>query len=204
MDFVASIWPYISDHPYLFIFLGMLVGGETFLLPAVYLASKGTLSYSLVFLFASASTLVSDTAWYVIGRVFPLEKILSWKKFAQSDKPEKILLVFRGHSRKVLFISKFVYGTRTIVQVLSGSIRMPYLRYSAVNLAGIASYLLVISVLAFFTRAGLDSFREIPYNEYVYVIIFIIVIVVAHICLKKWLGKKLTVPSYPLGTREGR
>src|SRR3989344_3115421 len=108
MELVTNIWSYIFNYPYLFLFLGMLVGGETFLLPAAYLAAKGTLTFPLVIFFAGLATLVSDTAWYIIGRFFPLNKILSWKMFFKKREISlKIFSVFKKHSQKLLFISKF-------------------------------------------------------------------------------------------------
>ncbi|MBI2630802.1 hypothetical protein HYW73_01110 [Candidatus Nomurabacteria bacterium] len=205
MELVANIWPYVSLHPYLFLFLGMLVGGETFLLPAAYLAAKGTLTFPLVIFFASLATLVSDTTWYFMGCFFQLEKILSWKIFFKKREISlKIFSVFKEHSRKLLFISKFVYGTRTLIQVLSGAIRMPFFLYTAVNLFGIMSYLMVISLAALLTKKSLANFAGISYNEYVSAAIFIFVIVLIHICLKKWLGKKLIAPSSQPGTKSGQ
>lgn len=205
MEFINLLWPYVSEHTYLFLFLGMLVGGETFLLPAVYLAARGTLPFSHIVILSSIATLISDTVWYSIGRFFPLERILLWKTFSKKrDLSLKIFSGFQKHSRKLLYTSKFVYGTRTVAQVLAGSIRMPFIIYSVVNLAGILSYLLVITGAAVLTKESLASFGQISYNEYVSVFAFIIVIGIVHICLKKWLGKKFTASSSQPGTKNGQ
>lgn len=202
MDFIIRLWPYVSIHPYLLLFLGMLIGGETFLLPAAYLAAKGTLSFPMIFLFAVLATLVSDTAWYSIGRFVSLPKILSWKIFSKKrDTMLKIFPKFQNHSEKILFISKFVYGTRTLAQIFSGTIRMPFIKYSIVNLAGILSYLAAICLMAVFTRKSLANFSEMSYNEYVVAAIFILLVVVIHICLKRWLGKKILASSSLHGMR---
>ena len=190
MEFIQTIWPHISAHPYVYLFLGMLVGGEAFLLPAVYLTIHGSLQVSAVFLFSALATLISDSAWYAVGRSFPLANILSWKRFsARRESYTKIYDGFRVHSQKLLFVSKFVYGTRTIVQILSGSIRMPFWRYSVVNLSGIMSYLASIFLLALFAEKSLASFRDISYNKYEFAAVFIILILIFHLCLKKWLNK---------------
>jgi membrane protein DedA with SNARE-associated domain len=203
MNFIIHSWPFIANHAYLLLFLGMLIGGETFLLPAVYLATKGAMSFPLLFLFAAAATVISDTCWYLIGRNFLLEKILSWKLFSKNrDVTDRIFSGFQRHSQKVLFISKFVYGTRTAAQVLSGSIRMPFIKYSVVNLAGIMSYLVLICVMAIFTKDGLANFGNISYNEYASIAIFIFIVITVHILLKKWLGKKILASSSQLGTKE--
>jgi membrane protein DedA with SNARE-associated domain len=202
MEFLTFIGPHVASHPYLYLFLGMVIGGETFFLPAVYLASQGVLHFSAVLAISALATLISDTAWYVIGRSFPLSRILSWKKFsARRDAYIKIFQVFKTHSKKLLFISKFVYGTRTMVQILSGSVKMSFLNYSFVNLAGITSYLLAVSLLAFITKHGLASLEYLSYNKYVSVGVFIILIAIFHLCLKKLLSKKFSASSSPLGTK---
>lgn len=202
MEFINFLWPHISDHPYAFLFIGMILGGETFLLPAVYLASRGLMDFPLLMLVAVAATISSDTVWYIIGRTFPLSKILSWKRFMKKREAyTKIFEGFQLHSQKLLFISKFVYGSRTIVQILAGSIKMPFLRYSAVNLAGIMSYLISIFLLALFARESLASFNDLSYNIYISIGVFIILIIIFHLCLKKWLSKKFSASSSQPGTK---
>ena len=202
MEFLIEIWPYILDNANLFLFLGMLVGGETFFLPAVYLSVKGTLNFSDILFFAVLATIISDTAWYALGRFFSLEKILSCKIFLKKrEEFAKIFGAFKKHSQKLLYISKFVYGTRTLVQIFSGAIRMPFLRYSAVNIAGIISYLFGIALLAILTKESLVSLEEMLYYEYVYIAVFILVVGIIHICLKKWLGKNFTASSFQPGMK---
>jgi membrane protein DedA with SNARE-associated domain len=202
MEFINLLWPYVSNNPYFFLFFGMIIGGETFLLPAVYLATRGDFPFSHIIILSSIATLISDTAWYSIGWFFPLERILSWKTFSKKREVSiKIFSVFQKHGSKLLYISKFVYGTRTLAQVLAGSIRMPFVTYSVVNLAGILSYLLVIIGAAILTKESLASFGQISYNEYVSVLAFIAVISIIHICLKKWLGKKFTASSSQPGMK---
>lgn len=171
-------------------------------MPAVYLATRGTLFFPSIVLLSGLATLISDSAWYFIGRFLPLEKILLWKTFLKKREVSlKIFEGFKNHSRKLLYISKFVYGTRTLVQVLAGTIRMPFVTYSIVNLAGIMSYLLVISTTAILTKKSLASFGQISYNEYVSAFVFILVIGIVHICLKKWLGKKFIASSSQPGMK---
>jgi membrane protein DedA with SNARE-associated domain len=202
MELINEIWPYVSNHTYFFLFIGMLMGGEAFLLPAIFLAIKGTVNFYLVLLFSILATLISDTAWYIIGRFFPLERILLWKIFLKKrELSDKIFLGLQKHGLKILFISKFVYGTRTLVQVLSGTIRTPFFKYSIVNLSGILSYLFTISFITFLIKESLDSFIKITYNEYAYLVVFILVIGILHICLKKWFSKKLLASSSRLGMK---
>jgi membrane protein DedA with SNARE-associated domain len=202
MELLTAMWPYVANHAHLFLFLGMLVGGETFLLPAIYLAIQGTLRFSDVLLLALLATVVSDVIWYTAGRFVPLEKIFSFGIFQKKREAfNKIIGVFKKHSQKLLYISKFVYGTRTIIQISSGVIRIPFLRYTTINLAGVISYLLVITLLAILTKESLVSLEEVVYYEYVSIAIFIVIIAVIHIWLKKWLGKNFTVPSSQPGTK---
>lgn len=196
-----SVWLYVLNHAYAFLFGGMLLGGETFFLPAMYFAVVGPLNAYIVLGLATLATLISDSIWYTLGRFVSLPQLLAYKFFKRRENSIlQMHEVFGRHGFKLLYLSKFVYGTRIAAQVLSGTVRMPFDRYLIVNLAGVVSYLGVISLAALAAQEGLASFEKTLRYGYVSIGIFIVIVAIIHLIFKKWLGKNFAPLSQP-GTK---
>ncbi|MCR4330867.1 MAG: VTT domain-containing protein [Patescibacteria group bacterium] len=181
---------------YVPVFIGLLLGGETVLVPAVYLSAVGILNPFLVFTLALAATLISDSLWYLFGKLmYQTRKLLpgeqlNTKRLKQrfihrvyarvTPKIELLSAAFVKNPIKILVISKFIYGTRTAIQVLSGIYRIPYRRYLTGDLTG--SILLIIFTFALgfgvqkvFNATVLDV-RNILLSFSVFVVLFLILI----------------------------
>lgn len=179
---------------YVPIFLGLLLGGETVLVPAVYLSTVGILDPLFVFALALAATLISDSLWYLFGKLMYQtrkllpEEQLNTKRLKQrfahrmyariTPKIERLSAVFVENPIKILVVSKFVYGTRTAMQVLSGIYRIPYQRYLVGDLLGsvlliIITFALGLGIQKVFNATVLDV-RNILLSFSVFVILFLI------------------------------
>jgi membrane protein DedA with SNARE-associated domain len=140
----------IAAYPYITVFIGLLIGGETILLPALYLGVLGVLNVWAILVIMIISTVISDTFWYTVGRgLIPqfVEKSFSEKRRSQL---EKLSSVIKGKELAILFYSKFIYGTRIAAQILCGARKVPFWKYQSINILavvvlGIVYYLLVRS-----------------------------------------------------------
>src|SRR4051812_22138626 len=119
---------FAAEQPYLLLFLALLLGGETVLVPAVYLALVGKLEIAPVVGVASVATILSDSVWFCVGRFLAFERLcrIRWlgKRWPQVLTSTSDL--FRRHGLKLVFISKFLYGTRIAAQMLAGVTRLPF------------------------------------------------------------------------------
>ncbi|HSH26690.1 MAG TPA: DedA family protein, partial [Wenzhouxiangella sp.] len=61
----------VAAYPYLMLFVGLLLVGEAVLLPALYLATTGRLDPFSVIVVAVTATMLSDLAWFLLGRWWP-------------------------------------------------------------------------------------------------------------------------------------
>src|SRR4051812_25995630 len=135
-----------TEQPYLLLFVTLLLGGETVLVPALYLALIGKLQIAPVIAVASLATILSDCAWFFVGRLLPAERLsrIRWlgKKWPQVLAKSSGL--FHRHGLKLVFISKFLYGTRIASQMLAGVARLPFVRYLMVNAGSVFVWLTLI------------------------------------------------------------
>jgi membrane protein DedA with SNARE-associated domain len=174
-----------TAHPYAILFVGLLLAGESILLPAIYLAIAGRLSMPYVVAIAMLSTTLADLAWFYIGRHMAegvFRRFVSDRVRAAMDRLSK---PFDAHMGKALFISKFVYGTRTAAQVLAGARGMPLRAYVSVNFLGILALTLSLIALGFsadFTVVGLESAASRAQAGF---LIFLVAAAVIHIVAGK-------------------
>jgi membrane protein DedA with SNARE-associated domain len=152
-----SLLGVLSLHPYVFIFIGLFFFGETVFLPSLYLGFKGTLSVPIVIALMITASLLSDLVWYTIGRWFPKETVVRRLGERSARHMEQLSSFFDAHRLKTLFLSKFVYGTRTIVQVLSGMHRTPFWEYMLVNMLGTGALAGATLALAYLTNSTLQA-----------------------------------------------
>lgn len=127
----------LSAYPYLALFIGMLIAGEVVLLPAIFLATTGRLDILAVVAVSVSATLISDALWYYLGRRFPATTLRRISGRVSHPFLNGVEQAFNAGGKRILFASKFVYGTRTVVQVLAGAHGMPWLCYIWVNTAGV-------------------------------------------------------------------
>jgi membrane protein DedA with SNARE-associated domain len=121
----------------IFLFLGILIVGSPVLLPSIHLAIEGELNGGIVAALALTAMWASDSIWYAlgrVGRVLQLKRLLRFGRVAQALRQVNALRR-RVPMARLLFLSRFLYGTRIAANLLCGMVRTPYARVAAVNFA---------------------------------------------------------------------
>lgn len=188
-QYFGSVIGTFSAHPYIVLFIGLLFAGEALLLPAVYLALAGRLEMSYVVGIAMFSTVVSDMFWYYVGA--HINQRFAKKLVAGRIQRglEKLSAAFSRHSGRVLYLSKFVYGTRTTAQVLAGLNLMPLRKYISINFMGVFSLLAFIVILAYSIGATVENMESIVHTVEIGFLIFVVLIVIAHLIFGSYFKK---------------
>ncbi len=172
---------------YVGVFIGLLFGGETILVPAVYVSISGVFNIWILLIIAVVATLVSDSFWYWLGKKMELKKIQEipffGKKVAEHSEYTKKL--FENHGFKMLFVSKFVYGTRIIAQIFSGMYRMPYLKYLFVDTLAVMVWFFALVFLALGTHVGAEKLVGTAFSFQVSFLVFIIFSIIMMFIFKK-------------------
>jgi membrane protein DedA with SNARE-associated domain len=147
-EHVLSLLAVLSAYPYLALFVGMIIAGELVLLPAIYLAATQRMDLTAVLSVAVLATLLSDCLWYGLGRHFPAPTLRRVSGKVGHGFLARVEKAFNAGGKRLLFMSKFVYGTRTLVQVLAGVHGMPLRSYLVVNTAGVIAVTAVLTIIA--------------------------------------------------------
>lgn len=164
-EIIPTIIQIIREYGYIIVFFGAVIGGETFILAAAFLASIGYLNIFLVILISFLGSISSDSVWYLMGLRFRnvlarFTNSLPVKKYRRRffDK------YFYTHYGKFLVISKFIYGMRIATLLASGYKKLPYKKFIAFNLLGNAIWLMIVIALGYLM--GFSWHYLARYNNY--------------------------------------
>lgn len=118
--------------------IGIPIPAVPILLAAGALAGQGQLSMALVLLSATVAAVISDTAWYEIGRRRG-GKVLAWL-CRISLEPDSCVRnterIFERHGARSLLLAKFLPGFSTVAPPLAGVFSMKLPRFLLYDIAG--------------------------------------------------------------------
>jgi membrane protein DedA with SNARE-associated domain len=146
-----------AGYPLLFVLVmaesgGVPIPGETALITAAVLASRGKLSIELVIALAAAGAIVGDNIGYLIGRKggrWLLERPGRFQRqrleVLHSGEP-----FFERHGPKAVYFGRFLLGLRVWASWLAGATRMHWRSFVLWNALGGISWALAIGLLAYF------------------------------------------------------
>lgn len=143
--------------------LGIPLPGETITIAGGFLAGSGQLNYWAVLGSAIAGAFLGGNCGYFIGKYggWPLLLTLGRIFRIREQKLLEIKAQFSGNAGKTVFIGRFIALLRIFASPLAGIVQMPWLKFTAYNLAGAALWGSVMVSLAFF--AG----RMVPLEQLV-------------------------------------
>src|SRR4051812_21010165 len=102
---------FLLTYKYVLLFLGLLVAGETVLLPAIYLVLIGELDFWATSLVACSATFLADAFWFGLGRHLSRERIMQMKIYKKrSQFFDKVSRLFDRHGLRIVVYTKFLYG----------------------------------------------------------------------------------------------
>jgi membrane protein DedA with SNARE-associated domain len=142
---------------------GIPLPGETALITAAFLASKGKLNIVEVIVVASAGAIVGDNGGYWVGRHWGRRILTSSKRFQRLS--ERILppseRFFARHGDKTVFIGRFLPVLRFTAAWMAGVSHMRWWRFLVFNAAGGICWATLVSLLAYYVgRAAADAFNQ--------------------------------------------
>jgi membrane protein DedA with SNARE-associated domain len=188
MDYMA-LYNIFIGHPYVFLFIGMFFLGETILLPAIYISFQGGLNPAKVILICTIATLIADLVWYYLASSVPVGKLKKWDRIAKhQDTFATLSGLFDKHNTRILFLSKFVYGTRILVQIICGMRKMNIGLYLGVNILGIITYILIAYVIA--AAVNITMSARLISDIRIAIIIFVIIVIGINLVLKYFIQRK--------------
>ena len=189
-EFLQPLLSVLYTHPYLFIFIGMIVAGELVLLPAIYLAATGRLDLGAVIAVALAATLLSDFAWYYAGRKFPVSALARIPGRRSARIVSGLERLFAHKGAHLLVLSKFVYGTRVAIQVLAGVHNMPFRTYIVANSLGVLAVTGSLVVVAYSVIGTARRMDDVMQDMELAFLLFVVVVLAGYYFVGKTMRRQ--------------
>ena len=142
---------------------GIPLPGETALITAAFLASKGKLNIVEVIVVASAAAIIGDNGGYWVGRHWGRRILTRSKRLRRFS--ERVLppaeRFFSKHGDKTVFIGRFVAILRFTAAWMAGVAHMRWWRFLVFNAAGGICWATLVALLAYYVgRAAADAFNQ--------------------------------------------
>jgi membrane protein DedA with SNARE-associated domain len=119
------------------LFLGLVIPGETLLLVAGVLASRGQGDVVLYMVAAVTGAITGDSIGYELGRHFGRRlRASGFGRRVGEQRWERAERYLREKGGRAIFFGRWIAVVRAIVPALAGQARMPYRRFLAWNVAG--------------------------------------------------------------------
>ena len=148
---------HVAGYPLLMLLVmsetsGVPVPGETALITASLLASRGDLDITLVIVLAAAAAIVGDNIGYLIGRKggrWALERPGRFQR-------ERLRVIttgepfFERHGPKAVFFGRFVLGLRVWASWLAGATHMRWRSFLLWNALGGICWATTVGLIAYF------------------------------------------------------
>ncbi|TMK25392.1 MAG: DedA family protein [Actinobacteria bacterium] len=181
-------WIRAAGYPLLFLIVmaessGLPVPGETALITASILASRGKLQIELVIVLAAVAAIVGDNIGYLIGRKggrWALERPGRFhrqrRQVLETGEP-----FFERHGPKAVFFGRFILGLRVWASWLAGATRMPWRSFLLWNALGGICWATVIGLLSYYLgHAAGDAVKTFGLYGLAAAVLAIVTAVVAH------------------------
>lgn len=179
-----------------YLYPGLLVGlvflGGLILLPAIYMSLLGMLDLSHLFTLVLAAGAVSDSFWYLVGNKAKKERLyrLSFVKKRISEAG-RFSAFFTRHGVLLVFLTKFVYGTRIASHVLAGMHRISFFRFVIATSLGTTLWFWIFYWLVRTVDMGLAAAKTATLRIQLLLLITVVVIILLNWFTGTYVRKKL-------------
>lgn len=142
-------------------FLGFLVPGESMVVIAGLMASKGILELGDVVWVASLGAIMGDTVGYFIGYRFGEGFFLKYGKyfFFKKEYLDEAMGFFDKHGGKTVFFGRFMAWFRAFAPVVAGISKMHYPKFLFFNVAGGIVWATTFSLVGYFLGNSWDIIK---------------------------------------------
>lgn len=191
VDAIIHTLGYAGIFAILFAETGLLIGfflpGDTLLISAGILASRGQLNLAVLLIGGSIAAVTGDAVGYLIGRetgprLFQREDSL-WFRRSHLERAQRF---FARHGGKTIVIARFIAAVRTFAPVVAGAGRMSYPRFAVFNVIGAVGWVCSVTIAAYIFGNVVASLDKYVFVATIAVLpISVIVAVVQYIRLRR-------------------
>lgn len=137
---IAALIALLEASKYWLIFIGCFSEGSVVMMATGVLAREGVVSFWPAFLVLMLGDILSDCTWYALGRFGGRNFIDRWGYLVGASPAivDKVQNRFHQYHTTILMISKLTmgFGFAIVTLMTAGLLRVPFLRFVGINLAG--------------------------------------------------------------------
>ncbi|MBI2674085.1 MAG: hypothetical protein HYX23_02275 [Candidatus Zambryskibacteria bacterium] len=198
MNTVSQILIFFGNNTPIVSFLGAIIGGEEVLVLLSIYSVAGTLNLAYILIFFYLGIMVSDTLWYMLGksRIFAWLIRLKFISSAYEHWGRLLDVTTRKNDFQALFMTKFFYGFRIATIMYLARERLSFRDFFKYSLLSNFVWVGFISALGWATGKGIKTVTYFSGNITlevflvgVVLVLFMVIMRVASIRVKKWLQK---------------
>jgi len=184
--------------------VGSFTPGETVVIAAGFVASRGSLMIWLVWVASVIGTVVGSNVSYWLGRRAGLQAVHDFTQRLSQTRAGRLFRIdasdvdevrnhFHTQGAKTLLISRFAVGAKNFVPAVAGATRMPMFWFELYTLIGAFIYTSLMCALGWFLGENLDlALRVASGIGYVGLLIFAIFVAGLIIARNRLRGRRPT------------
>ncbi|PZX15290.1 membrane protein DedA with SNARE-associated domain [Palleronia aestuarii] len=146
---------FLSDYGLWALGIGAALEGETVTVLGGMMAHRGLFAYLPAVLAAAAGSFASDQTFFMIGRRYRdtgyVQKVRSRPAF------QRALATFERHPTAFVFLSRFLYGLRTISPLAIGTTDLSTMRFALINGLAALAWGTVFVTLGYLFGQGIEA-----------------------------------------------
>jgi len=146
------------------LFLGVMaenaslpVPGETILIIASIYSHYGHLNLGTVIPLATVGCILGDNISFYLGRRLGRPFVQQYGKYVLITQKRLVSVehFFERHGDKAIFVQRWITGVRVLGALVAGTTKMPWSRFLLFNCLGAATWVIAISLMAYFFAVNL-------------------------------------------------
>lgn len=182
-----------SKYFFVALFVGMITAGEITLIPGVYLGYISNLSLLSILGVALLGSVVSDSFWYCMGRCFPKQRLLKYKFIRKETKrAQRLRPLYDKHKLRMLFCSKFLFGTAVFFQILAGMNHVPYRHYILATSSATVTWFVIATVFGVIIGTSIGVLKDVVTGAGIVATIAVAAILVSYLVVHWFTRRKLS------------
>lgn len=180
----------ISENVFI---LGSFTPGETVVMAAAFVASRGDLNLAGVWIASVIGTMVGTNLSYMLGRKGGRSAITYWgDRFHISlMRIEAAEEYFYKHGSKTVFLARFAAGVKNFVPMIAGASHMGLFWFELFSLLGAFAYTTLMVAIGYFLGSNFDLALKIASQiGIVGTLLFVALIVLALVGRRRYINAR--------------
>jgi membrane protein DedA with SNARE-associated domain len=143
------------------LFIGFVLPGETAVIVAGVVASKGHVNVATLCVLVVVSAIVGDSVGYEVGRRYGAQLITLPLVRSRHTSIERALEGLRRRGPIYVFVGRFTAFLRAVMPGLAGMSRLPYRRFLLANASGAVLWGVAYTLLGYFAGTALNPIERV-------------------------------------------